>query len=132
MEAAQTPAPAPAPAAPAAQPSASPNYVAPAAPMPQSPVMEDGGAVKSSNPIKNFFSDINVVDVTVCAFIVAAVIYSINYHKFMMMIEKTGYADLSSRVGKLESSLAAAKKSAEANASGGMGRSKRRRPMISL
>jgi hypothetical protein len=90
MEAAQTPAPAPAPAAPAAQPSASPNYVAPAAPMPQSPVMEDGGAVKSSNPIKNFFSDINVVDVTVSAFIVAAVIYSINYHKFMMMIEKTG------------------------------------------
>ena len=129
MEAVQTPAPAPAPIAPAAQPAASPNYVPPAPPMPQTLSMEDGGSVKSSNPIKNFFSDINVVDVTVSAFIVAAVIYSINYHKFMMMIEKTGYADLSSRISKLESSLAAAKKSAEANASGGMGRSMRRRPM---
>ena len=86
MEAVQTPAPAPAPIAPAAQPAASPNYVPPAPPMPQTLSMEDGGSVKSSNPIKNFFSDINVVDVTVSAFIVAAVIYSINYHKFMMMI----------------------------------------------
>jgi hypothetical protein len=129
MEAVQTPAPALAPMPTTAQPAASPNYIAPPAAMPQTPSMEDGGAVKSSNPIKTFFNDVNVVDVTVSAFIIAAVIYSIQYHRFMMMIEKTGYADLSSRISKLESSLAAAKKSAEANANGGMARSMRRRPM---
>jgi hypothetical protein len=129
MEAVQTPAPALAPMPTTAQPAASPNYTPPPAAMPQTPSMEDGGAVKSSNPIKTFFNDVNVVDVTVSAFIIAAVIYSIQYHRFMMMIEKTGYADLSSRISKLESSMAAAKKSAEANASGGMARSMRRRPI---
>jgi hypothetical protein len=130
MEAVQTTPSAAAPVPPAA-PAASPNYTPPPAPAP-TPSMEDGGAVKSSNPIKNFFSDINVVDVTVSAFIVAAVIYSVQYHKFMMMIEKTGYADLSSRVQKLESSMAAAKKTAEVNASGGRNRMSRRRPMSSF
>lgn len=130
MEAVQ-PTPSAAAPMPPAAPAASPNYTPPPAPAP-SPSMEEGGAVKSSNPIKNFFSDINVVDVTVSAFIVAAVIYSIQYHKFMMMIEKTGYADLSSRLQKLESSMAAAKKTAEANATGGMNRMRRRRPMASL
>lgn len=111
-----------------AAPAASPNYVAP--PMPQTPMMEDGGAMKS-NPVKEFFSDVNILDVSISAFIVAAVIYSIQYHKFMMMIEKSGYADLSSRVQKLESSFNAAKKTAEINASG-LAKSNRRRPMISL
>jgi hypothetical protein len=36
----------------------------------------------------------------------------------MMMMEKTGYADLSSRIQKIESQMAAAKKKAEVNASG--------------
>jgi hypothetical protein len=131
MEAVATPPSASAPAAAAPQPAApSPNYNPPAPPSaPPAQTMEEGGATSSGNPIKRFFSDINVVDVTVSAFIVAAVIYSIQYHKFMMMIEKTGYADLSSRVQKLESSIAAAKKTAEANASGN-GRMKRRRPIL--
>jgi hypothetical protein len=47
----------------------------------------------------------------------------------MMMIEKTGYADLSARVQKLESAAQAAKKIAEANASGN---SKSRRPVMRL
>jgi hypothetical protein len=102
----------------AAPPAVSPNYIPP--PMPQSPMMEDGGAVRN-NPVKEFFSDVNILDVSISAFIVAAVIYSIQYHRFMMMIEKSGYADLSSRVQKLESSIAAAKKTSEVNASGRKG-----------
>lgn len=122
-------APPPAPVAPPA-PAASPNYTPPpAAAPPPSPSMANGGPVKS-NPIKEFFSDINLMDVTISAFIVAGVIYSIQYHRFMMMIEKTGYADLSNRLQRMESSMAAAKKTAEANASGGM--RARRRARITL
>lgn len=112
---------------------ASPQYTPPpapqAAPAPQSntPTMAEGGQTRA-NPFKEFFSDINIVDVTISAFIVAAVIYSIQYHKFMMMLEKSGYADLNSRVGKLESAMA--KKQAEANAAGG-GRV-RKRQMVRL
>lgn len=119
MEAVATPPSASAPIPPAA-PAASPTYTPPPPPMP--PSMEDGGSIQSSsNRIKDFFNDINVVDVTISAFVVAAVIYSIQYHRFMMMIEKSGYADLSSRVQKLESSMAAAKKTAEVNANGKKG-----------
>jgi hypothetical protein len=114
------------PAAPAAP---SPQYTPPPAPMPQ---MAEGGETTGgrSSGIKEFFSDINVVDVTVSAFIVAAVLYSIQYHRYMMMLEKTGYADLSTRVQKIESAMAAAKKKAEANAAGnGM---RKKRALISL
>lgn len=117
-----------------AQVSPSPNYIPPQQVMQESipqPMMENGGEVKG-NRFKEYFSDINIVDVSISAFIVAAVLYSINYHRFMMMIEKTGYADLSSRIGKLESSIIASKKLSEANASGNMKNLKRRRPMASL
>jgi hypothetical protein len=113
----------------------SPNYIPPQQVMQQSmpqPMMESGGEVKSSNRFKDYFSDINIVDVGISAFIVAAVLYSINYHRFMMMLEKTGYADLSTRLSKLESSFAAAKKSAQVNASGSMKTMKKRRPMASF
>lgn len=112
---------------------ASPQYTPPptpvAAPLPQSTgeTMAQGGATKS-NPFKEFFSDINLVEVSISAFIVAAVIYSIQYHKFMMLLEKTGYADLNTRVGRLESAMS--KKQSEANAAGG--NRMRKRQMVRL
>lgn len=127
-------------AAPAAQPIAgaapaapSPMYTPPPPPMPPAPTMAEGGAVEPSggsgggvgSKIKEFFSDINVLDVAISAFIVGGVLYTVHYFKFMMMMEKTGYADLSSKVQKLETQMAAAKKSAEANATGGGMKKKR-------
>jgi hypothetical protein len=51
----------------------------------------------------------------------------------MMMIEKTGYADLSTRVQKLESSIDAAKRKAEANAAGsGKVNMRNKRALMSL
>ena len=110
----------------------SPNYIPPTPPAPSTPMMADGGETSGGGGgIKAFFSDVNVVDVTVSAFIVAAVIYSIQYHRYMMMIEKTGYADLSTRVQKLESSIEASKRKAEANAAGN-GNMRRKRALMSL
>jgi hypothetical protein len=134
MEAAAGIAPAPASTPMAAPPAASPNYVAPPTNLPQAPIMENGGETSSrggGSAIKDFFSDINLVDVAISAFIVGGVLYTIHYYKFMMMIEKTGYADLSSRIQKMESALSAAKKKSEVNASGN-GRMNRRRALISL
>ncbi len=123
-----------APAAPAAAPAPSPQYIPPPAPMPSMADGGDtGGAPERKNPFKDFFSDINVIDVAISAFIVGAVIYSIQYHKFMIMMEKTGYADLSTRINRLENDLAVAKRKAatEANASGNM-RMRRKRALITL
>lgn len=131
-------------AAPAAQPIAgaapaapSPMYTPPPPPMPPAaPAMAEGGAVEPSggsgvgSKIKEFFSDINILDVAVSAFIVGGVLYTVHYFKFMMMMEKTGYADLSAKVQKLENQMAAAKKSAEANATGNG--AKRKRPLMSF
>ena len=113
----------------------SPNYTPPPPPAPSASAMAEGGETSGGGGggIKAFFSDVNVVDVTVSAFIVAAVIYSIQYHRYMMMIEKTGYADLSTRVQKLESSIEAAKRKAEANAAGsGKPNMSRRRALMTL
>ena len=98
----------------------SPNYIPPPPPAPSAPAMAEGGETEGGRGggIKAFFNDVNVVDVTISAFIVAAVIYSVQYHRYMLMIEKTGYADLSTRVQKLESSIEAAKRKSEANAAG--------------
>ena len=111
---------------------------APAAPMPvaaqpmAAPPMEDGGAViKKSGGIKEWFSDINIVDVAVSAVIVGAVLYTVHYYKFMMMLEKSGYADLSGKVAKLQSAMDAQK--AEMNAAGGNKLDRqRRRPVMRL
>ena len=135
------------------QPIANTNPAPPSAsaPMPQAPppmaqpmpqaTMQMGGAPMGGMPnngayinnsgggIKGWFKDINILDVTISAFIVGGIIYAVQYYRFMMMLEKTGYADLSSRIGKLESSIAAQK--AEMNASGNMDRM-RRRPVMRL
>jgi len=116
-------------AAPIAAP-ASPNYIPPPPPAPApTATMEDGGSVGGSsggNKFTEFFSDINILDVAISAFIVGGVLYAIHYYKFMMMMEKTGYADLSARIQKVESQIAAAnKKNAELNATGNGMRKKR-------
>lgn len=135
------------------QPIANTNPAPPSAsaPMPQAPppmaqpmpqaTMQMGGAPMGGMPnngayinnsgggIKGWFKDINILDVTISAFIVGGIIYAVQYYRFMMMLEKTGYADLSSRISKLESSIAAQK--AEMNASGNMDRM-RRRPVMRL
>ena len=95
------------------------------------PAFEEGGAViKKGGGIKEWFSDINIVDVTISAFIVGAVIYTVQYYKFMMMLEKTGYADLKGKVAKLQSSVDATK--AEMNAAGKMQQRGRRAPLSRL
>ena len=106
----------------------SPQYNPPP-PVTPPTMAENGAATGSSGPFSNFFSDINVLDVTISAFIIGAVIYSIQYHKMMMMLEKTGYADISTRVQKLESALESAKKKSQMNASGPM---KKKRGLITL
>lgn len=124
---------------PAPAPAPSPQYTPPPTPAPMpSPIMAEGGDVggggSSSNPFKEFFSDINVLDVAIAAFIVGGVLYAVNYYKFMIMMEKSGYSDLATRVQRLESQLAAAKKSAEANAAGNgkMPMRNRRRALVTL
>ena len=130
MEANVTPQVAPAPMVPppAAAPMAAPMAAPPMAP----PPFEDGGAiVKKGGGIKEWFSDINIVDVAVSAVIVGAVLYTVHYYKFMMMLEKSGYADLSGKVAKLQSAMDAQK--AEMNASGNNKLDKqRRRPVMRL
>lgn len=121
-------------AAPQVAPAPTPQYTPPPPSTPTpiaSDAMDNGGGEKS-NPFREFFSDINVLDVAISAFIVGAVIYSIQYHKLMMMLEKTGYADLSTRVQKLESALESAKRKAELNATGRNGRTSRKRGLITL
>ncbi len=122
--------PSPAPAA-APAPTPMPVAATPASmPAPATASMASGGATGGGGGgIREFFSDVNLVDIAISAFIVAGVLYSIHYFKFMMTLEKTGYADLSSRMGKLESAVTA--QQAELNATGGMN-GKRRRPVMRL
>jgi hypothetical protein len=98
-------------------------------PMPSSPppMAESGAVITKSGGFKDFFADVNLLDVTISAFIVASVLYTVNYYRYMMLLEKSGYQDLSSRLGKIESAVAA--KKAEMNAAGDM-RNRRRRPVM--
>jgi len=130
MEANVTPQAAPAPMVPppAAAPAAAPMSAPPMAP----PPFEDGGAiVKKGGGIKEWFSDINIVDVAVSAVIVGAVLYTVHYYKFMMMLEKSGYADLNTKVAKLQSAVDAQKAEMNAAGNGKLDR-QRRRPVMRL
>lgn len=125
-----------------ATPATSPQYNPPPpvhAPSPSpAPMLNDGGGIDSGSggsrsKFKEFFSDINILDVAISAFIVGGVLYAMHYYKFMMMLEKTGYADLNARVQKMESAMASAKKTAEMNASGnGKLGMRRKRGLITL
>ena len=114
----------------------SPQYNPPPTPQPPpQPMMEEGGAVSSGGGgFRDFFSDINILDVVISAFIVGGVLYAVHYYKFMMLMEKTGYADLNSRVQKLETTVSAAKKASEVNATGNRtkGFPVRKRPAFTL
>jgi hypothetical protein len=116
---------APAPMAAGGQP---PMPVA-APPMPANNFEDGGAVVEKKGGIKEWFSDINIVDVTVSAFIVGAVLYTVHYYKFMMMLEKAGYADLNAKISKMQSAMDAQK--AEMNAAGRLEKS-RRRPVMRL
>lgn len=119
---------APQPASPA-----TPNYVpptppTPAASTPPEDMKAEGGTISRGGGIKEFFADVNIVDVVISAFIVAGVTYAMYYYKYMMQLEKTGYAEMSDRLRKLESSVQA--REAELNAIGNA--TKGRRPIMRI
>ena len=90
-------------------------------PPPMNPKYEDGGEMSGGkkNPLKDMFSDINLVEAGIMALGIAAFLYAIYYYKFEMELSKTGYADLNARTLKLESDNDKRKKAeANANASG--------------
>ena len=130
MEANVTPQAAPSPMVP---PPAAAPAVAPMAPPPMAPPpYEEGGAIiKKGGGMKEWFSDINIVDVAVSAVIVGAVLYTVHYYKFMMMLEKSGYADLNTKVAKLQSAVDAQKAEMNAAGNGKLDR-QRRRPVMRL
>jgi len=118
-------------------PTAQPMAMGQSMPFNQGGTMDDmgggnGAFIKKGNSIKEFFNDINILDVTISAFVIGGIFYAIYYYKYMMMLEKSGYADLSSRLQKLESSVAAQK--AELNAAGKMNgiSGMRKRPLMRL
>ena len=89
--------------------------------------MGDGGNVGRGNPFKDFFNDINILDITISAFIVAGVIYSISYYKYQMLKDQKGYADISQRMATIESQIK--KVNSELNATGN---NKKKKPLIRL
>jgi len=130
MEANVTPQAAPSPMVP--PPAAAPMAAPMAAPPMGPPPYEEGGAIiKKGGGIKEWFSDINIVDVAVSAVIVGAVLYTVHYYKFMMMLEKSGYADLNTKVAKLQSAVDAQKAEMNAAGNGKLDR-QRRKPVMRL
>lgn len=98
--------------------------------MPQPQPMANGGQMPRTNPVSKFFSDMNMVEVGLLAIGAAAFFYAIAYYRHEMAMSKSGYADLSARMQKLESEMAAKKaQEASANASG-MARRTRRRMLV--
>lgn len=94
------------------------------------PYAMGGQAPMRSNPVSKFFSDINVVEAGLLALGVATFLYAIAYYRHEMQMSKSGYADLSTRMQKMESEMAARKaQEASANANG-MARKAKRRMLI--
>jgi hypothetical protein len=98
--------------------------------------MADGGDVGgegNKNPFVAMFDGINVVDVAISAVVVAGMFYAISYYKYMLLLERTGYEDLSQRTLKLESAnqAATATSTATANAAGVVG-GRKKRPVMRL
>lgn len=125
--------PIPAPSIPTPAPQAQGFPIMSTPPPPPPPTMADGGEMdggsdmKKSNPFKEFFADLNMVEIGILALGVASFLYAINYYKFEMKMTKTGYADLNGRMTKLESAEQSRQmKEANANANGMSRRSKRR------
>lgn len=116
------------------QPAQTPNYIPPPPPTPapgtqsMEDMKADGGEISRGKGFKEFFADVNIVDVVISAFIVAGITYAMYYYKYMMQLEKTGYADMSDRLRRLESSVQA--REAELNAIGNATR--RKRPVMRI
>ena len=131
MDANVTPQAAPAPMVPPPAPVAAQPMPVAAPPMTTPPVDDGGAVIKKGGGIKEWFSDINIVDVAVSAVIVGGILYMVQYYKFIMMLEKSGYADLNAKVSKLQSALDAQKAEMNANGANKVDR-QRRRPMMRL
>jgi len=98
--------------------------------MPPSQPMANGGQMMRSNPVSKFFSDMNMVEVGLLALGVATFLYAMSYYRHEIQMSKSGFADLSGRMQKLESEMAARKaQEASANANG-MSRRARRRMLV--
>lgn len=102
-----------------------PMYTPPPAPQPPVPVAADGIQVPEpvktggSGGIREFFSDINLLDIGFSALLVGTLYYFTYYYKFQVQFSKNNFADLNGRVSKLESfAEAQKKKEQQANATG--------------
>jgi magnesium-transporting ATPase (P-type) len=97
----------------------------------QSPSFEDGGDTGGSgkaNSLKDFFSDINLVEAAILGLGVATFLYAIYYYKFEMSMTKTGYAELNARLNKVE--VMTSKMASEKNANGQNGARTRKRILM--
>jgi hypothetical protein len=98
--------------------------------MPPSQPMANGGMMGRANPVAKFFSDINLVEAGLLALGVATFLYAISYYKHEIQMSKSGYADLSGRMQKLESEMAAKKAQEMAANANSTARRSRRRMLI--
>jgi len=89
-----------------------------------------GGMPNRVNPVGKFFSDINMVEAGLLALGVATFLYAIAYYRLEMAMSKSGYADLSARMQKMESEMAAKKAQEQAANANGMARRARKRMLI--
>lgn len=98
--------------------------------MPPMQPMANGGMMGRANPVAKFFSDINLVEAGLLALGVATFLYAISYYKHEISMSKSGYADLSGRMQKLESEMAAKKAQEMAANANSMAKRSRRRMLI--
>jgi hypothetical protein len=89
-----------------------------------------GGQAPRVNPIGKFFSDINMVEAGLLALGVATFLYAISYYRHEIQMSKSGYADLSSRMQKIESEMAAKKAQEMAANANNMARRTKKRMLI--
>lgn len=89
-----------------------------------------GGQAPRVNPVGKFFSDINLVEAGLLALGVATFLYAISYYKHEIQMSKSGYADLSGRMQKMESEMAAKKAQEAAANANGMAKRSRKRMLI--
>jgi len=76
---------------------------------------EMGGQTKG-NAFKDFFGDINILDVMLSAFIVGGILYVVYYYRHQMAKDKTMFTDFDTRISTIEKQLK--KVNSELNATG--------------
>lgn len=65
----------------------------------------EGAEVHNGGPIKEWFEDINILDVSISAFIIASVFYVVNYYKYQMLLEKSTLADLRTKIDNMDNRI---------------------------